>query len=64
MDEALLNAPEAILLYAETIEEEGRTMPPGRTLSELKADPTFAEEARDHLVAIVQVPEFTAAAAE
>jgi len=64
MDEALLNAPEALVLYAEAIEESGRTMPRARTLFELKQDPAFADEARGHLVAIVQVPHFTATAAE
>jgi predicted RNase H-like HicB family nuclease len=64
MDEALINAPEAVQLYAEAMERAGRELPPARTLSELRGDPTFVEDARGNLVAVVQLPEPAATAAE
>jgi predicted RNase H-like HicB family nuclease len=39
IDEALRNAPEALELYAESFEADGKPMPRPRTLTELKADP-------------------------
>jgi hypothetical protein len=63
MDQALVNAPEAVMLYVEALERAGRDPPPPRTLSQLKDDARFVEEARDNLIAIVHLPG-TAAAAE
>ncbi|SEI19720.1 type II toxin-antitoxin system HicB family antitoxin [Tardiphaga sp. OK245] len=54
IDEALRNAPEALQLYAESIEEDGRTLPSPRTLTELKNDPTLADEIGAHMVALVE----------
>jgi len=64
MDEALVNAPEAVLLYAEALEQGGRQLPKARSLSELREDASFAEEVRGNLVAIVQLPQLAASAAE
>jgi predicted RNase H-like HicB family nuclease len=64
MDEALVNAPEAVQLYAEAMERSGRHLPKARTLSELKEDPVFAEDVRDNLVAVVKLPEPESTAAE
>ena len=44
LDEAMLNAREALSLYADALRDDGRQMPRARTLTELKAD---AEAAAD-----------------
>ena len=56
MDEALRNAPDAIALYAESLAEQRKGMPPPRSLSAIKADPALADELRDHVVALVTLP--------
>jgi len=56
MDEALLNAPEAIALYAESLAREHRPLPKPRTLSALRADPDLLDDLRDHVVALVTLP--------
>jgi predicted RNase H-like HicB family nuclease len=56
VDEALGNAPEAIALYAEALDRDGRPLPPPRSLTELKRDPAFTDEVRGHLVALVSIP--------
>lgn len=55
IDEALRNAPEALELYAEAVQEDGRQLPRARTLSELKADPATAEDVRDNMVALIEL---------
>ena len=64
LDEAMLNAPEAIALYAEALARQGQVLPPPRLLSALKSDRDFAEEARGNLVAVIPAPEPLASAAE
>ena len=64
IDQAMRNAHEALLLYAETLNEEGRTLPPPRTVSALKKDPAVAEDMRDHTVALVTLPANSVYAAE
>ena len=64
MDEALINAPEAIQLYADALDQGGRDLPRARSLFELKSDPTFVEDVRGNLVAVVLLPEPAATAAE
>lgn len=54
IDEALRNAPEALELYAEGLQESGRPLPRARTLSELKADPGVAEDIKANMVALVE----------
>ncbi|MFL9823300.1 type II toxin-antitoxin system HicB family antitoxin [Rhodoplanes sp. SY1] len=56
LDEALRNAPEAVALYAGALAEDGRTMPPARTLTELKRDPEVARDIAAHMVALVPAP--------
>jgi len=55
IDEALRNAPEALELYAEALQEDGRPLPRARTLTELKADPEIAPEIRDNIVAVIEL---------
>lgn len=62
MEEALVNAPEAVMLYVEALERAGRGPPLPRTLSQLKDDAHFVEDARDNLIAIVHLPAAAAAA--
>lgn len=56
IDEALENAPEALELYAQELIEDGRELPPPRTLTELKADPEVAEDLRNYMVALIELP--------
>jgi predicted RNase H-like HicB family nuclease len=55
IDEALLNAPEALELYVEALQDNGRSLPRARTLTELKADPAIAQDIRDNMVAAVEL---------
>ena len=64
VDEALLNAEEALVLYAEAATKEGRNLPRPRPLSELREDPAAAADLRDHMVALVALRAATAQAAE
>ena len=50
------NAPEALELYAEGFDADGKPMPRPRTLTELKADPEFAEDIKAYMVALVELP--------
>lgn len=56
MDEALLNAPDALKLYAESLAAENRPLPKPRSLSALRADPSVSEDLRDHIVALITLP--------
>lgn len=56
IDEALQNAPEALELYAQELIEDGRRLPPPRTLTELKADPEVADDIRNYMVALIELP--------
>jgi predicted RNase H-like HicB family nuclease len=56
IDEALRNAPEALELYAESFEADGKPMPRPRTLTELKADPDIANDIKSHIVALIEFP--------
>lgn len=56
IDEALENAPEALELYAQELIEDGRQLPRPRTLTELKADPEVAEDLRNYMVALIELP--------
>ena len=55
IDEALRNAPEALELYAEGLQEDGRPLPRARTLTELKADPEVAEDIDANMVALIEL---------
>jgi predicted RNase H-like HicB family nuclease len=56
VDEALENAPEALAFYAQELAEDGRQLPPPRTLDELKADPDVAGDLAKHTVAMIEWP--------
>jgi len=64
VDEALRNAAEALTLYAEALAEDGRALPPARTLSALRNDPAVASDLAEHMVALVPLPATTVHAAE
>jgi predicted RNase H-like HicB family nuclease len=64
VDQALRNAEEALVLYAEAEAREGRVLPSPRTLSVLKNDPAAASDLRDHMVALVPLDLTGARAAE
>jgi hypothetical protein len=50
------NAPEALELYAQELIEDGRELPQPRTLTELKADPEVADDLRNYMVALIELP--------
>lgn len=56
IDEALRNAPEALALYAESFEEDGKSLPRARTLTELKSDPAVADDINTYIVAAIEYP--------
>ena len=56
IDEALRKAPEALELYAERLEDDGTPLPCPRTLTELKADPEFADDLKTYMVALIELP--------
>ena len=65
LDEAMLNAQEALQLWAEVTIENGGSVPPPRSLAQLKADPDVAKEIAAYVVAIVPlVPRHARSAAE
>jgi predicted RNase H-like HicB family nuclease len=56
LDEALRNAPEAMALYLEDFESDGKPLPRPRTLTELKADPEVAEDLQNYMFALIELP--------
>ena len=56
IDEALRNAPEALQLFAESFETDGKPMPRPRTLTELKSDPEIAGDIKAYMVALIPLP--------
>ena len=58
VEEALSNAAEAMVLYAEELARDGRRLPAARTISELKRDRASAADLRDHMIALVAPPTF------
>ena len=57
LDEAMLNAAEALELWAEAMVESGQKIPPARSLADLKADPGVAEDLARYMVALIPFPE-------
>jgi predicted RNase H-like HicB family nuclease/predicted RNA binding protein YcfA (HicA-like mRNA interferase family) len=53
LDEAMLNAREALALYADALREDGRSMPRARTLTELKAEAEAAADIESYMVALI-----------
>lgn len=64
LEQALGNAPQAIALYAESLEQEGKPLPRPRRLSVLKSDPTFLSDLKGNMVALISVSEPMPTAAE
>jgi len=64
VDEALLNASEAVALYAESLAKEGKPLPAARTVAALRDDPDIASDLREHVVALIAYERGTARAAE
>jgi predicted RNase H-like HicB family nuclease len=64
LEEAIRNAGEALILYAEALERGGGTMRSARMLSELKEDPEFAADIRENMVALIPLGTLMTAAAE
>jgi len=56
LDEAMLNAAEALELWAGAMIESGQKIPPPRSLTDLKADPEVAEELANFMVALIPFP--------
>ncbi|HEX7790850.1 MAG TPA: type II toxin-antitoxin system HicB family antitoxin [Afipia sp.] len=56
LDDALRNAPEALELYLDDFITEGKPLPTARTLTELKNDPGVAEDIKNYMVAVVELP--------
>jgi predicted RNase H-like HicB family nuclease len=56
IDEALRNAPEALELYAESFEADGKPLPRPRTLTELRTEPEIAGEINRYIVALIELP--------
>jgi predicted RNase H-like HicB family nuclease len=56
IDEALHNAPEALELYAESLEKDGKPLPAPRTLTQLNADPEVADDIQTYMVALIELP--------
>ena len=53
LDEALLNAQEALTRYADALRDDGRSMPRARTLTELKSDAEAAADIDSYMVALI-----------
>jgi predicted RNase H-like HicB family nuclease len=64
VDEAMLNASEAVSLYAESLAKEGKRLPAPRSVAALRRDPNMAADLRDHVLALVAYRADTAHAAE
>jgi hypothetical protein len=43
-------------LYAEGFEEDGKSLPRPRTLTELKSDPAIADDLKTYMVALIELP--------
>jgi predicted RNase H-like HicB family nuclease len=56
IDEALRNAPEALELYLEDYITAGKPLPASRSLTELKNDPSVAEDIKNYMVAVISLP--------
>ena len=64
VDEALLNASEAVSLYAESLAKEGKSLPVPRSVTALNNDPAVATDLRDHVVALITYQASNVRAAE
>ena len=53
LDEAILNAAEALSLWATVMAEGGKPLAPPRSFAQLQADPEVAAEIAQDLVAVI-----------
>jgi predicted RNase H-like HicB family nuclease len=56
LDDAMKKAPEALELYAEDFDSVNNPLPRPRTLTELRADPEIAENIKNYMVALIELP--------
>lgn len=56
VEEALHNAEEALALYAESVAQEGRDLPPPRSVNALRSDADVSGGLRDYVIALVEMP--------
>ncbi len=64
VEEAMLNAREAIALWALAHTQSARPIPRPRTIAELRADPEAATDLERHLIALIPFKNALPAAAE
>ncbi|MDB5597980.1 MAG: HicB family protein [Xanthobacteraceae bacterium] len=64
IDMALRNAEEALSLFAESQAKDGRALPAPRSINALKNDPAVAADLREHMIALVALPQSAVHAAE
>ncbi|MGA2638672.1 type II toxin-antitoxin system HicB family antitoxin [Methylocella sp.] len=57
LDEAMLNAQEALELWAEAMLENGQNIPSPRSLTELKGDAEIARDLERYMVALIPFPD-------
>jgi predicted RNase H-like HicB family nuclease len=57
LDEAMLNAAEALELWAEAMIESGQKIPTPRSLTDLKTDSGIAQELARYMVALIPFPQ-------
>ena len=57
LDEAVLNAAEALELWAEAMIESGQKIPAARSLTDLKADSEITQDLARYMVALIPFPQ-------
>lgn len=57
LDEAMMNAAEALELWAGAMIESGQKIPPPRSLTDLKSDSEVAQDVATFMVALIPFPE-------
>lgn len=56
LDEAMLNAGEALAMWAEAMLENGRAIPAPRSLTELRGDAEIGPDLNRYMVALIPFP--------
>ena len=57
LDEVMLNAAEALELWAEAMTESGQKIPAARSLTDLKADSEIAPDLARYMVTLIPFPQ-------
>jgi hypothetical protein len=57
LDEAMMNAAEALEVWGEAMIESGQKIPPPRSLADLKGDSGVAPDLANFMVALIPFPE-------